>query len=81
MFFLILLLDDGRILINISDFWIRIQIREAQKHIDPMDPDPQHCLKRKKICYTPETITLYLDLLAGGPLPPLRPPRKLPPPP
>jgi hypothetical protein len=24
------------------DQWIRIRIREAQKHADPADPDPQH---------------------------------------
>jgi hypothetical protein len=33
--------------IHASDKWIRIQ--EAQKHVDPVDPDPdsdpQHCLK------------------------------------
>jgi hypothetical protein len=23
----------------------RIRIREAQKHVDPMDPDPEHCKK------------------------------------
>jgi hypothetical protein len=30
---------------SISDLWIRI--REAQKHVDPMDPDSdqEHCLK------------------------------------
>jgi hypothetical protein len=27
--------------IRTSDYWIRI--REAQKHADPADPDPQHC--------------------------------------
>jgi hypothetical protein len=36
-----------RIRIHTSDKWIRIQ--EAQKHVDPVDPDsdpdPQHCLK------------------------------------
>jgi hypothetical protein len=37
MFFLIFLLYDRRILIRISDKWIRI--RGAQKH---KDPDPQH---------------------------------------
>jgi hypothetical protein len=26
-----------------SDQWIRIRIREAQKHVDP---DPQHCQKQ-----------------------------------
>jgi hypothetical protein len=31
MFFLLFLLDDRR-----------IRIREAQKHMDPTDPDPQH---------------------------------------
>jgi hypothetical protein len=44
--------DDRRIRIRIhtSDEWIRI--REAQKHVDPVDPDsdpdPQHCFKDKK---------------------------------
>jgi hypothetical protein len=34
-----------RIRIHTSDEWIRI--REAQKHVDPVDPDsdPEHCLK------------------------------------
>jgi hypothetical protein len=32
--------DDRRIRIHTSDKWIRI--REAQKHVDPVDPDPQH---------------------------------------
>jgi hypothetical protein len=31
MFFILFLIDD-----------IRIRIREAQKHMDPTDPDPQH---------------------------------------
>jgi hypothetical protein len=43
MFFLLFLLDDRRIRIRISDLWIRIRIQEAQKHVDPSDPDPQHC--------------------------------------
>ncbi len=30
------------ILIRISDLWIRMRILEAQKHLDPTDPDPQH---------------------------------------
>jgi hypothetical protein len=46
MFFLQSLLDDRRIRISISDLWIRMRIREAQKHMDPTDPeaeaDPQH---------------------------------------
>ncbi len=50
MFFLLFLLDDRRIRIQIrtrirnSDQWIRMRIREAQKHMDPADPDLQHCL-------------------------------------
>ncbi len=29
--------------IHASDYWIRIRIQEAQKHVDPdSDPDPQH---------------------------------------
>ncbi len=49
MFFLLFLLDDLRIRIRISDLWI--QIREAQKHMDPTDPepDPQH---RFTVCYS-----------------------------
>jgi hypothetical protein len=42
-FSLLFLLDDRRIRIRISDLWIRIWIREAQKHMDPTsvaDPDP-----------------------------------------
>jgi hypothetical protein len=41
--------DDRRILIRsririyTSDRWIRI--REAQKHVDPVDPYPEHCVK------------------------------------
>jgi|688.fasta_scaffold2454835_1 hypothetical protein len=44
MFFLLFLLDDRRIRILISDKWI--WIRDAQKNMDPSDPDvdmdPQH---------------------------------------
>jgi hypothetical protein len=36
------LLDDRRIRIRIQSR-IRIRIQEAQKHVDPVDPDPQHC--------------------------------------
>jgi hypothetical protein len=49
MFFLLFLLADRRIRIpiRISDYWIRMMIWEAQKQMDPMDPDPdadpQHC--------------------------------------
>jgi hypothetical protein len=32
----------SRIRIHTSDKWIRIL--EAQKHVDPVDPDPQHCM-------------------------------------
>jgi hypothetical protein len=54
MFFLLFLHDDrririrsririqSRIRIHTSDYWIRIRIQEAQKHVDPVDPDPQH---------------------------------------
>jgi hypothetical protein len=43
MFFLLFLLDDRR---------IRIRIQEAQKHMDPTDPDadPQHCLCIFNLC-------------------------------
>ncbi len=50
MFFSLFLLDDRRIRIQIrtrirnSDQWIRMRIREAQKHMDSTDPEPQHCL-------------------------------------
>jgi hypothetical protein len=39
MFFLLFLLDDRR---------IRIRIQEAQKHMYPKDPDPQHWFSKKK---------------------------------
>jgi hypothetical protein len=45
------LLGDGRIQIRIhtSYWWIRIRIQEAQKHVDPVDPDSdpdtQHCFE------------------------------------
>ncbi len=32
----------SRIQIHTFDWWIRIQ--EAQKNVDPVDPDPQHWL-------------------------------------
>jgi hypothetical protein len=35
-FYLLFLLDDER---------IRIRIRMSQKLMDPMDPDPEHCLQ------------------------------------
>ena len=46
--FLTFLLGDRRIQIRIrsririhtSDLWIRIRIQEAQKYVDPLDPDP-----------------------------------------
>jgi hypothetical protein len=29
-----------------KNMWFRwIRIRESQKHVDPVDPDPQHCFK------------------------------------
>jgi hypothetical protein len=33
--------------IHTSDYWIGIRIQEAQKHVDPVDPDsaPQPCLE------------------------------------
>jgi hypothetical protein len=42
-FFILFLLDDRRIRIRIHTYdWIRI--REAKKHVDPVDPDsdPEH---------------------------------------
>ncbi len=46
--FLTFLLGERRIQsrIHTSDWWIRIQIQEAQKHVDPVDPDPQHWLNQ-----------------------------------
>jgi hypothetical protein len=51
---LLILLDDRRIRIRISDKLIRIWIREAQKHMDPRtdpdsDRDPQHRHKTVRI--------------------------------
>jgi hypothetical protein len=33
-----------RIRIHTSDWWIRIRIQEAEKHVDPVDPDPARLL-------------------------------------
>jgi hypothetical protein len=58
------LLNDRRIRIRIhtSDWWIRIQIQEAYKHVDLEDPDPnlQHWLKTTcpQYHYSP---TLHMD--------------------
>jgi hypothetical protein len=45
-FFLLFLLEDRRIRnrsrILSCDYRIQMRIREAQKHTDPTDPDPQH---------------------------------------
>ncbi len=30
----------SRIRIDTSDYWFPIRIQEAQKHVDPVDPDP-----------------------------------------
>jgi hypothetical protein len=42
-----------RIRIHTSDWLIRIRIQEAQKHVDPVDPDPysdpQHCMAHYRI--------------------------------
>ncbi len=40
-YYFCLMFDGRRIRIHISDQWIRI--REAQKHVDPVNPDPEHC--------------------------------------
>ncbi len=61
-----------RIWIHTSDWWIRI--REAQKHVDPVDPDPdpEHCLKLLHLVSTsfsfwliyyssPQAMSLALD--------------------
>ena len=48
MFFLQFVIDYRRIRIHTSDQWIRIRIQDSQKHVDPVDkdpdsdPDPQH---------------------------------------
>ncbi len=42
MFFFLFLLGDRRFRIHISDLQIRLRIRDAQKHMDPTVPDPQH---------------------------------------
>jgi len=52
MFFLLFLLDDGR-----------IRIREAQKHMDTTDPDPEHWLSGIWLLRIPEKICPV-----GGPL-------------
>jgi hypothetical protein len=39
-FFLLFLLGDRRLRIHTFGQWIRIRIQEAQKHVDPVDPDP-----------------------------------------
>jgi hypothetical protein len=39
MYSLPFLLDDGR---------IRIRTRKDQKHMDPTDPDPQHCAQQSE---------------------------------
>jgi hypothetical protein len=59
--------DDRRIRIRIhtSDKWIRIRIREAQKDVDPVDPDPQHCFKDNKSLrrHKTEEIKVFLNFL------------------
>ncbi len=41
MFFFLFIIGDIRIRsqIHTSDWWIQIQMQEAQKHVDPVDPD------------------------------------------
>jgi hypothetical protein len=57
--FLTFMVSDKRIQIRIriytSDWWIRIRIQEAQKHVDPVDPDPQHWFKQLSIVRFPWT--------------------------
>jgi hypothetical protein len=50
MFFLLFLLDDKRIRIQIPEQRIRMRIRDAQKHMGPTDPDLQHCLWISILC-------------------------------
>ncbi len=48
--FLLFWLEDRRIRIRTRALTHeRIRIQEAQEHMDPADPDPQHC---KKLCLT-----------------------------
>jgi hypothetical protein len=56
-FFLLFFACDRRI--HTSDRWIRIQIQEAQKHTDLVDPDldPQHWSGH---VYTPQAPKLHL---------------------
>ncbi len=61
--FLLFLLGNRRIQIRIrirsSDWWIRIRIQEAQKHVDP-DSDPQHCFHHMKKFYTASLCFCYI---------------------
>jgi hypothetical protein len=47
VFFLLFLPEDrrSRIWIRTSDYQYQIRIQETHKHMDPTDPDPEHCLK------------------------------------
>ncbi len=68
MFFLLILLDDRgiwiQIRIRISDLWIRMRIREAQKHMDPADPDPQHWKEPKKnVCWIEKAESLLSPVI------------------
>ncbi len=49
MFFLLSLLDDTRIRISLM-YPDAERIREAQKDMDTMDPDPQHWAKHNENC-------------------------------
>jgi hypothetical protein len=42
------LLDDRRIWIRIHTSDYRIRIQEAQKRMDPTDPDPQNCIDHRE---------------------------------
>ncbi len=33
-----------------------VRIQEAQKHVDPVDPDPEHWLRARSVCSVPETM-------------------------
>jgi hypothetical protein len=71
MLFLLILFDDRKIRIRNSDLWIRI--REAQKHMNPTDPDPQHYLmgspfKRSRRRPTPASSSASWSSQSGSPL-------------
>jgi len=73
MFVLLFLLDNIRIRIRIciSVLWIRI--REAQKHMDPKDPDPQHWFNPDRKCRSIEIRSLLTWTYGSRPGPRCQP--------